>query len=264
MSRMLETSDEFLHHLLAHCQEMLERYRTVPTFLLGYSIATSSPEIAAQFTSYTLTNWNLLCLSKKLEQAVRANGSMSKIVGVITLHVSLLGAVRAQALGQANFAQTTEAEKACAVVTSDMLRVVLADIGKTLLAPALVRYVQSAAGCPPIFWVIDRQLASPLALLEQAAQILRRGAQKEHLDPHYAELADGVLALVRRGSEYERGGPGTLAAYVSSLSPSAFVTFIAQLYAESSAGNEVWRDDPASIMAAALRLVHRSQPDQSR
>jgi hypothetical protein len=264
MSRVFETTDEFLRHLLAQCQALSERYRTVSRLLLEYSIATSSPEIAAQFTAYSLTNWNLLCLSEKLEQAARSSGSISMIVGVITVHVWLFGAVRAQALRQMNFAQATEAEKVCATITGDMLRAVLADVGETLLAPALVRYVQSAAGCPPIFWVVDRQLPSPLMHLEQTAQILRQGAQKRDLNPCYAELADGLLALVRRGGEYGRGGPGTLAAYISSLSPSAFVTFIAQLYAESSAGNEVWRDDPARIMEAALRLVYRSQPNQSR
>jgi hypothetical protein len=264
MSRVLETTDEFLHHLLAHCQTLVERYRSVPTFLLEYPIAACSPETAAQFTAYTLTHWNLLCLSEKLEKAVRSSGSISKIVGVITLHVWQLGTVRAQALGLASFAQATEVEKVSATVAGDLLRAVLVDVGETLLAPALVRYVQSAAGCPPIFWVVDRRLPSPLIHLEQTAQILRQGVDARRLDPHYAELADGVLALVRRGGEYGRSGPGTLAAYVSSLSPSAFVTFIAQLYAESSAGNELWHDDPAAIMQAALRLVYRSQPNQSR
>jgi len=264
MSRVFETPEEFLCQLLAHCQALSERYRTVSTLstlFLEHSAATASPEMTAQFIAYTLTSWNLLCLSEKLEQAMHAHCTIKTIVQIITFHVSLPGAVRAQAHRAASFARATEAEKDCAAVTGDMLRAALGDMGETLLAPTLVRYVQEAADCPPVFWVVDRRLPSPLEPLEQIVQILRHDAEKERLDPHYADLAGGLLALVRRGAEYGRGGPGALATHIRSLSPSAFVAFIAQLFAESSAGNEVWHDDPASVMEAALRLVYRSRPN---
>src|SRR5579875_1517884 len=71
MSRVFETPEEFLCQLLAHCQALSERYRTVSTLstlFLEHSAATASPEMTAQFIAYTLTSWNLLCLSENLAQ----------------------------------------------------------------------------------------------------------------------------------------------------------------------------------------------------
>ncbi len=263
MSTIHESPGEFLTNIIARCNVLNERYGAVSALLLEHPTDTPHPELSGQLTAYTIAHGNITHLSEQLERMALSGWNVSKVVGAITHHVRILGSVRSHALRRSTRDGMSEGEKACALTTSDILQAVLGEVGEDLLAPALVRFVQTAPAMSLArLSALGRQSDEAACRQAEIAQVLRFLSEERGLDPCYGAIADGLVTLLtpeKAAGDKKRNGSDRVCMYVRSLSTFAFVSFTAQLFAEYFAGLTVQTIDLISLSSAAQELVNRLQ-----